>query len=81
MEFVDLNRLSESSAQPGLSVDKLLKLRISTPTLKEQKRIGSIISFIDGNILTLNQNLLKLNMQKKGIMQKLLTGQVRVKLK
>jgi type I restriction enzyme S subunit len=81
LEFVDLNRLSESSAQPGLSVDKLLKLRISTPTLKEQKRIGSIISFIDGNILTLNQNLLKLNMQKKGIMQKLLTGQVRVKLK
>jgi type I restriction enzyme S subunit len=78
LEFINLNRLSESSAQPGLSVDKLLKLKISTPSLIEQQRISTLLSIVDYNITSLNHKHVQLIQQKKGLMQKLLTGQVRV---
>jgi type I restriction enzyme, S subunit len=80
LELMNLNLLSESSAQPGLSVDKLLKLKISVPKQIEQKRIATVLSIIDRNIETLNEYLMGLKNQKKGLMQKLLAGQLRVKI-
>lgn len=80
LEFFDLNRLSESSAQPGLSVDKLLKLKISVPPLPEQEKITFALSHVDKEISCCRNQLNKLSMQKKGLMQQLLTGKVRVKI-
>ncbi len=80
LEFLDLNRFSESSAQPGLSVNKLLKLKISTPGLNEQKKIASSLSLMDRSIIIYSHHLTELKVQKKGLMQQLLTGQIRVKV-
>ncbi len=48
--------------------------------IKEQQRIASVLSAIDNEISVLNKKLNAIKQQKKGLMQKLLTGQVRVKV-
>lgn len=50
------------------------------PPLPEQKKIAEILSKADEEIDLLNQELEKLKTQKKGLMQKLLTGAWRVQL-
>jgi type I restriction enzyme S subunit len=58
----------------------LEKIKIPLPPLLEQKKIAEILSKADEEIDLLNQELEKLKMQKKGLMQKLLAGAWRVKL-
>ncbi|MCB9312502.1 MAG: restriction endonuclease subunit S [Lewinellaceae bacterium] len=77
LKKMNLNRYSESSAQPGLSVSKLLKLQIPLPPLPEQKRIAEILSTWDDAIQKLDALIAKKQELKKGLMQKLLTGQLR----
>ena len=48
--------------------------------LKEQQKIADILNKSDKEIKLLNTKLEKLKEQKKGLMQKLLTGQIRVKV-
>ena len=48
--------------------------------IKEQQRIASVFSSIDNEISVLNKKLNAIKQQKKGLMQKLLTGQVRVRV-
>ena len=48
--------------------------------LKEQQKIAEILNKSDKEIQILNFKLEKLKKQKKGLMQKLLTGQIRVKI-
>lgn len=48
--------------------------------LKEQQKIAEILNKSDKEIQILNSKLEKLKKQKKGLMQKLLTGQIRVKV-
>ena len=48
--------------------------------LKEQQKIADILNKSDKEIKLLNSKLEKLKEQKKGLMQKLLTGQIRVKV-
>lgn len=47
---------------------------------KEQQKIAEILNKSDKEIQLLNSKLEKLKEQKKGLMQKLLTGQIRVKV-
>lgn len=47
---------------------------------KEQQKIAEILNKSDKEIQILNSKLEKLKEQKKGLMQKLLTGQIRVKI-
>lgn len=49
------------------------------PPIKEQKAIADVLSTADKEIDLLNQELEQLKLQKKGLMQLLLTGIVRVK--
>jgi type I restriction enzyme S subunit len=79
LEYQNLNRLSESSAQPGLSVAKLLRLKISLPPLPEQKAIAHVLGLIDSAINTNNQLIAKKELQKKWLMQNILTGKKRLK--
>ena len=53
---------------------------ISLPCLKEQKKIAEVLSNADKEIDLLKNELQELKEQKKGLMQKLLTGEVRVKI-
>lgn len=55
----------------------LVKIKIP-PTIGEQKEISKILKTADKEIETLNKKLELLYMQKKGLMQVLLTGKIRV---
>jgi type I restriction enzyme S subunit len=54
---------------------------ISLPSLAEQRKIVAVLATVDREIELLDQQLAALREQKKGLMQKLLTGQIRVKVK
>ena len=76
----ELIQRSNASAQAGVYLGELSKIKIPLPPLPEQKKIAEILSKADEEIDLLNQELEKLKTQKKGLMQKLLTGAWRVKL-
>jgi type I restriction enzyme S subunit len=74
-----LNQYSESSAQPGLSVSKLLSLDLAHPPTKaEQEAIATILSDMDAEIAVLEAKLAKVRNLKLGMMQELLTGRIRL---
>ena len=52
---------------------------IPVPTLKEQRAIAAILDTADRELKSLEDKLAALKEQKKGLMQKLLTGEVRVR--
>ena len=75
----NLNRFSESSAQPGLSVEKLVRYKLSVPTRSEQIKIADILSLWDTAIEKQTALIEKLTLRKRGLMQQLLTGKKRLK--
>ena len=79
LEFQNLNRLSESSAQPGLSVEKLVRLKIALPPLLEQRSISHILGLMDSAINQNNQLIAQKELRKKWLVQNLLSGKKRVK--
>ncbi len=79
LEHKNLNKLSESSAQPGLSVEKLIKLKILLPPLYEQQRIAACLSSWDAAIEKIQKLIAALQQRKKGLMQQLLTGKLRLR--
>jgi len=79
LEFKNLNRLSESSAQPGLAVEKLLRLKIEFPPFPEQRAIAHVLSLMDIAINQNNQLVAQKELRKKWLMQQLLTGKKRLK--
>ena len=56
------------------------KIKIQIPSYTEQKKIAGLLSNIDDEIKILNKKNITLRIQKQGLMQKLLTGEVRVKV-
>lgn len=76
---MNLNQYSESSAQPGLSVSKVLKLAIVVPPTKsEQTAIAEVLSDMDAELAALEQRRAKTQALKQGMMQELLTGRTRL---
>ncbi len=55
-----------------------LEIEIPLPSLPEQKKIAAVLSKLDEQISLLRKKESALKEQKKGLMQKLLTGEVRV---
>ena len=79
LENWNLNRFSESSAQPGLSVEKLVRYKLVIPTRLEQNKIADILSLWDTAIAKQTALIEKLILRKRGLMQQLLTGKKRLK--
>lgn len=76
---MNLNQYSESSAQPGLSVKKLLELEYPIPKNKEeQTAIAEALSNIDSLISSLQKLIEKKKAIKQGAMQELLPGKKRL---
>jgi len=74
-----LNRYSESSAQPGLSVSKVLKLPLALPPIEtEQTAIATALSDVDALLDGLDRLIAKKRDIKQAAMQQLLTGQTRL---
>ena len=64
----------------NLSLAAVRKLEIALPTLTEQTKIADFLTAIDKNIEQLTHKKSLLEQKKKALMQKLLTGQIRVKV-
>ncbi|QTA84850.1 restriction endonuclease subunit S [Desulfonema magnum] len=62
----------------GLTTQATLQSLIPLPSIAEQKKIAAILTACDKEIDLLSQKLEALKQQKKGLMQKLLTGEIRV---
>ena len=76
-----MRRMSCGSAILGLSKKDVEKCLLNIPSnISEQHAIAEVLSTADDEINLLNQKLEDLKEQKKGLMQQLLTGQIRVKV-
>jgi len=64
--------------QVTINQEDLNHIMIKLPSLKEQQKIASILSNVDSKITDLQSKKFTLQKLKKGLMQKLLTGQIRV---
>ena len=67
---MNLGQYSDQSAQPGLAVNKLLKLEVSLPPISEQKKIAKILSLLDERISTQNKIIEKYESLIKGIVNR-----------
>ena len=68
------------SSQKNLNVGWLKKFKLKLPPLQEQQKIAQVLSTADKEIELLKNELESLKEQKKGLMQRLLTGEVRVEV-
>ena len=66
------------TTQPKLAIFRIEKLKLSLPPIIEQEKIISIFLKTDSKISDLEYKKSNLETLKKGLMQKLLIGQVRV---
>lgn len=68
------------TGQKEISRSEFARLRIPVPPLPEQQAIASILSTLDGEIASLERLRGKVQEQKRGLMDELLTGRIRVKV-
>ena len=64
---MNLGQYSDQSAQPGLAVNKLLKLKVALPSVLEQTKIASFLSLLDERIATQNKIIEDLKKLKSAI--------------
>jgi type I restriction enzyme S subunit len=73
--------LGQGGAQPNISKKDIENFKILIPkALQEQQKIADVLSTADKEIELLKKELEELKKQKKELIQKLLTGEVRVKI-
>ena len=70
----------KGSTIPHIFFNDYKNLTIKLPTLAEQKKIAQVLSACDKEIELLKSKFQCLKTQKKGLMQRLLNGKVRVKI-
>ena len=73
-----INR-SYTSALTGIRSSDYYETKIPLPSLTEQQKIASKLSSVDDEISKLELKKKSAESLKKGLMQKLLTGQIRIK--
>jgi type I restriction enzyme S subunit len=78
LESIDYSRFISGSAQPKLTQSILNKIPLPIPPSDEQQRIGSIIDVYNNLLFNEIMALKKFQILKQGLMQDLLTGEVRV---
>ena len=71
--------MSSRSGQPGINGQEYGSFRFPLPKICEQRAIASVLSDMDAGITALEQHRDKTRAIKQGMMQQLLTGQVRLK--
>lgn len=73
-----VNVMSTRSGQPGINSNEYAKFLIQLPGIEEQNQISLILSSVDEQIEQIESKKEKLQELKKGLIQKLLTGSIRV---
>ena len=74
-----VKKMSARSGQPGINAEEYKELPIVIPPIHEQNVIVDLFSKVEMEISLLKQQLENYKKQKQGLMQKLLTGEWRVK--
>ncbi len=75
-----ISRLAQGSTRFNLSKLQVMKIKTKLPSKQEQQKIAQVLSTADKEIELLKEELEALKEQKRGLMQKLLTGEVRVRV-
>ena len=70
--------LTNSSSQGNIGMGDIEKLHLLVPEIDEQAAIATILSDMDAGIADLEAQLAKTRAMKQGMMQKLLTGEIRL---
>ena len=69
--------VSVRSGQPGINSQEYSSMRLFIPSLSEQQKIADFLTAVDEKIETVEAKIDRLERYKKGVMQKLLSGEVR----
>lgn len=84
--ILNISELAKQKASKGqgdavvhITVESLSELIVPIPLIEEQKAIAAILSDMDEEISNLERKLNKYQLLKIGLMQTLLTGQIRIK--
>ena len=75
----NLYKYLAGSVRESLNFKDMKTISIKLPNLNEQQKIAEVLAACDGEINLLNLKLENLKKQKQGLMQKLLSGKVRVR--
>ncbi|ATW70749.1 restriction endonuclease subunit S [Moraxella osloensis] len=75
-----INNSTQGSVRDSVGFDAMASFPFKLPTIKEQEKIAQVLTLADREIDLYNQQLDKLKLEKKSLMQQLLTGQKRVKI-
>ena len=79
--YKQAERICDGSGQRYvISQDGFRNMSIHLPSLPEQKAIAEVLTTADKEIATHRKKLYALRLQKRGLMQQLLTGKTRVKI-
>ncbi len=73
-----ISELGSGSTVMGLSLAELRQIPLSKPPIEEQTAIANILSDMDAEIAALEAKLAKARQLKRGMMQNLLTGKIRL---
>ncbi|TKT94151.1 restriction endonuclease subunit S [Dyadobacter frigoris] len=71
-------KITTGQAYPQLSLKQVRETKIPLPSVEEQQKIASILSTVDEKLKTQKEKKTEYQQLKKGLMQQLLTGKVRV---
>jgi type I restriction enzyme S subunit len=77
--FIQVANVSSGSKMPRADWDYVASFPFPLPPLPEQKAIANILSMMDAAINKNNQLIIQKELQKKWLMQNLLTGKKRLK--
>ncbi len=75
----EFTKRATGSTRFTLSIKDFNEIKVKLPPLPEQQKIAKVLTIADKEIELLKRELKALEEQKKGLMQKLLTGEIRVK--
>lgn len=77
-QVFEINTSSSVDRRGGLRWADFATLPFALPPLEEQRRLAKAIDAIEGDLLDLDASIVALRTQKRGLMQKLLTGEWRL---
>ena len=73
---INWQQYNAATGVPSLAASTIESIRIQLPPLAEQRKIADILQAVDADMEVINCRVESLRTQKRGLMQKLLTGEV-----